>query len=315
MSMHRLVGTTIALGLALLAAARPAAAQRTHLLLVSGLSGEPRFATAFGEAARVLVGAARTRWAVADADLVVLVEDPASAPVRPAGRATREAVAEAFLGLSRRVGPGDVVLVVLLGHGGGEGPASRVNLPGPDPTAADFATWLAGFTRQQVVFVNAASGSGDFLPVLAAPGRVVVTATRSALQRNESLFGEHFVQGLAGDAADADKDGRVSVLEAFAFAQKEVARRYASTNRLQTEQARLSDSTLAARIAFGAPSRPADPRIGALVAERQQLEAEVAALRARKDAMDAAAYEAALERLLLAIAEKTRAIRAAGGTP
>ncbi len=291
----------------------PAAAQRTHLLVVSGLSGEPQYAAQFRQAARTLVDAARARWAVGDSSVIVLAEDPAADPGRIAGRSTRDAVAEAFLALSRRVAPGDVVLVLLLGHGAGEGPQSRVNLPGPDPTAADYAGWLAGFARQQVVFVNAASASGDFLPVLAGQGRVVVTATRSAVQRNETVFATHFVQGLTGDAADADKDGRVSVLEAFAYAQKEVARAYASTNRLQTEHARLSDSTLAARIAFGGPAPSADPRIAALVAERQQLESEVAALRARKDAMDAAAYERELERLLLAIAEKTRAIRAAGG--
>ena len=51
----------------------------------------------------------------------------------------------------------------------------------------------------------------------------------------------------------------------------------------------------------------------ALIAERQALESEVASLRTKKASMTAEAYEAALERLLLALAEKTQAIRAAGG--
>jgi hypothetical protein len=55
------------------------------------------------------------------------------------------------------------------------------------------------------------------------------------------------------------------------------------------------------------------PRIAALLAERQALESEVASLRTKKASMTAAAYEAELERLLLALAEKTQAIRAAGG--
>jgi hypothetical protein len=50
------------------------------------------------------------------------------------------------------------------------------------------------------------------------------------------------------------------------------------------------------------------------VAERQALESEVAALRARKASLDPAAYERELERLLVLIAEKSRAIRA-GGKP
>ena len=35
-----------------------------------------------------------------------------------------------------------------------------------------------------------------------------------------------FVRGLTSDEADADKDGRVSVLEAFTYARKEVERAY-----------------------------------------------------------------------------------------
>ena len=192
------------------------------------------------------------------------------------------------------------------------GPASKVNLPGPDPTASDYASWLAGFPRQTIVFVNGASGGGDFLPVLAAPARIIVTATKSSAERNESVFFLHFAKGLASDEADANKDGRVSVLEAYRYAKTAVARVYESTNRLQTEHAQISDSLLASTVAFGGAQASADPRIIALVAERQALEAELAVLRSNKATMDAAAYDKELERLLLAIAEKSQAIRAAG---
>ena len=94
-----------------------------------------------------------------------------------------------------------------------------------------------------MVFVNAATGSGDFVPVLSGPGRVVVTATRSAVEKNESVFAGLFAQALASDLADADKDGRVSVLEAFRFTTREVAKVYESSGRMQTEHAQLSDST------------------------------------------------------------------------
>ena len=53
--------------------------------------------------------------------------------------------------------------VVLIGHGSGQGDASRFNLPGPDLTAADFARLLAPLARQQVAFVNASSASVDFV--------------------------------------------------------------------------------------------------------------------------------------------------------
>lgn len=306
--MKRTMGLALAGALCALAPAE-AGAQRTHVLVVQGLSGEPQYRKQYDDATRLVRVAARSRWSVPDSNVVVLAEAEGNGALR----ASREAVASAFVGLSRRVRPGDVVLVLVMGHGSGEGPASKINLPGPDATAADFSGWLAGLSRQTVVFVNAATGSGDFVPVLAGPGRVVVTANRSAMERNESVFASHFAAGLTSDAADADKDGRVSVLEAFSYARKEVARVYESTNRMQTEHAQVSDSALARRVAFGGAASSSDPRVAALVAERQALEADVAALRAKKATMPAAAYEKELERLLLQIAEKSQAIRAAGG--
>jgi hypothetical protein len=307
-----------ALGWAAVAAGvtRAAAAQDEHVLIVTGLPGEPRFAATFHAAAASLYEVARQGWAVGESSLVYLGADPGLDAARIRGPSTKDAVARELVALSRRVAPGDVVLLFLLAHGSGSGPGSRLSLPGPDATAADFGAWLAGFPHQTVVVVNAGSASGDFVDVLAGPRRVIVTATRSAAERNETLFPEHYVRGLAGGAADADKDGRTSVREAFDYARREVARAYETDRRLQTEHPRLSDSLLAAAVSFGGPSTAApDPRVATLIAERRGLEAQVAELRGRKAAMDAAAYERELERLLLAIAAKTQAIRAAGGQP
>jgi hypothetical protein len=307
--------TCARLALAVLALGAPAIghAQRVHVLIVTGLAGEPRFQAAFQRTASTLADSARARWGVSDSSLVVLAEDTLGA--RRPHRSTRDEIGRAFARLSQRAAPGDVLLVFLDGHGSGEGAGSRVSLPGPDATAADFAGWLAGFARQTVVFVNAASGSGDFVGALAKPGRVVVASTRTAMERNETTFAAPFVRALTGTEADADKDGRVSVLEAFVFAKKEVERAYEADNRMLTEHAVLSDSALARTVAFGGPRPSTDPRVAALVAERQALETQVAALRARKDSLDPAAYDRELERLLVLIAEKSQAIRAGGAAP
>ena len=290
-------------------------AQQTHVLIITGLSGESQYRAPFLAAAAMLADSARARWGVVDSSLIVLGEAPAADPTHITGRSTREEVAQAFLRLSRRVAPGDVLLVFLNGHGAGEHAASRVNLPGPDPTAADYATWLSGFVRQTVVFVNAASGSGDFVPVIAGKGRIVVTATRTGIERNESIFARPFVRGLTGTEADADKDGRISIFEAFDFARKEVARAYETDNKLLTEHAVLSDSMLARTVSFGARRRNTDARVAAMVAERQALESQVVALRSRKATTDSTAYDHELERLLLLLAEKSQAIRAAAANP
>lgn len=309
--MIRLAISTVAA----LILATPLAAQRTHLLIVTGLGGEPQFSESFAKQGAALYDVARTQWRVADSSLTWLAEDPARDPRRIGGRASKETVAAALVALSRRVAPGDVVVVALIGHGSGEGPSSRVNLPGADPTAAEYATWIGGFARQTVVFVVAASASGDFVNVLKGPGRVVLTATRTAFERNEPLFGAQFVRGLATNEADADKDGRTTVMESFTFAVREVAKAYETERRMLTEHAVVSDSVLAGRTVYAAAASSGDPRVVALVAERKALEEALERLRARKTEMPVAEYETELERLLVAIAEKSAEIRAAGARP
>lgn len=318
---------TVTLALLVLSTA-PLAAQNApaHVLLITGLGGQAAYSQSFHNAAAQIYDAAG-RWGVPDSNRVWLGEDPARDPRRIKARATSAAVAAEFVALGRRVRPGEVVLVVLIGHGSGEGAASRVNLSGPDPTARDYSAWLLPLAEATVVFVNASSASGDFLPVLSGRNRIIITATRSSTERNESIFHGHFARGLATDEADADKDGRISVLEAYSYARHAVRQAYESTNRLLTERAQLddlgngrgtedpaategADGGLARQVAFGGESASTDPRIVALMAERRDLEAQVAALRNRRASMSAVAYEAELERLLLLIAEKTQAIRA-----
>jgi hypothetical protein len=316
--------------LALLLPMRLVAQGATHVLLVTGLSGDQHFADEYRTVARTLYDTARAQWHVADSSLIYLAETPSVDPTRVHGPATSANIAAAFATLARRVDTGDVVLVFVLGHGSGEGDHEVVNIPGPDATAHDYAGWVAELRPATVVFVNASSGSGDFLPVLAGPNRVVITATTGAFERNESLFGGYFVQGLTDSVADADKDGRISVLEAFDFATAAVARAYQSTQRLQTEHAELDDNgdgrgsrtpgrdpggdgRLARRIAFGGIAAVADPRIRALLAEQRVLEARVDSLRAQKATMDSTAYRQQLEQLLLQIARKTEEIKALQG--
>jgi len=329
------VKTRLLLAAVLAAAPMPAMAQGApvHVLLITGLGGEPAYSKSFHEAAGSIYDAA-VKWGVPDSSRIWLAEDPARDRTRIRGRAAKETVAAGFATLAQRAKPGDVVLVVLIGHGSGQARESKVNLSGPDPEAWEYEQWLRPFLRSTVVFVNGASASGDFLPILAGPGRIIITSTRSSTERNESVFYSWFAKGLATADADADKDGRISVLEAFSYARTEVRRVYESDSRLLTEHAQLDDDgdgkgaadpagaesvdgALSRQVAFGGAPASTNPRIVALLAERRALEADVAALRGRRAMTDSTAYGRELERLLLLIAEKTAAIRVIerGGPP
>ena len=187
------------------------------------------------------------------------------------------------------------------------------------------------------MFVNTTSASGPFVDDLSAPGRTIVTATRNGAEQYATLFGGFFVDALTSEAADADKNKRVSVLEAFQFAKAEVARAYEREGLLATEHALLDDNgdkegsagsvehgndpkTRTAR--WQRRSRSASPATtgcrpirscARCYLERRELERRVESLRLLKESMDPAHYSAELEKLVTAIALKTREIRAAEG--
>jgi hypothetical protein len=328
----RLAASLAILSFAAVSARAPAHAQ-TRLVVISGLTGEAKYAESFHAWSASLVDAARSRYGMSDSAIVWLADDPSKAPGRITGRSTKENIERALDGLATKMRPSEQLVLVLIGHGSMQADGPRLTLRGPDLSGADLARLLSKYGTRHVAVIVAASSSGDFVSALSAPGRVVITATKSGFERNESIFGEHFVAALAGDGADADKDGRVSLLEAFTYAAREVRRVYEQDNRLLTEHALLDDNGDRsgsaepgarggdgglARSFFltGATTATAasnDPRAAALRKEKEDLESKIEALKARKNSMDARAYETELERLLVDLAATSRALRALEG--
>lgn len=304
----------------LLAMAGAARAQETHLLIVAGLGGEPAYAESFRKWSSALHASAEKRLGIPRSNITYLTEDPAKDEIRVDGKSTRDEVARALSKIAARTRPGDTVAIILFGHGSGAGQEARFNLPGPDASASDFATWLVPFALQRVVFVNAASASGDFQKVLAGKNRVILTATKSSQERNESVFGRYFSEALSGESADVDKNGQVSILEAFEAARAQVATEYQRERRLLTEHATLEDGAAGSlakntflggklREAAGSAETPGDPATAELMKEKRALEDRIEALKATKETIPTERYEQELERLLLDLALKNEEIR------
>lgn len=305
---------------------------KAFLVVIVGLAGDPEHGQAFERWGSALAMASE-RLGVPAERLVYLVDRAGGEGAdRVTGRSTREEVTRAFERIAREAGPEDVVFVTLIGHGTYDGRTARFNLPGPDLSAAEFGALLRKLPTKQIVFVNTASASAPFIEELSGPGRTVITATRTGSQSFATLFGGFFVDALTTDAADADKNGRVSVLEAFQYARAEVARAYEREGLLATEHALLDDNgdkegsqdpsptgrdgRVAAVLSLGLAedaALPADPKVRALYLERRDLERRVEALRLLRDSMEPARYAKELESLVTAIALKTREIRAAEG--
>lgn len=325
--MKRLAGVAVAI---LLSASSGSA--QSYLVVVTGLGGEPRYRTVFHEWATTLIDAAQSTYGLPRSHILYLAESAEVDPGRIDGRSTKDNIERALEDLAQRIEPEAQVFILLIGHGAAREGESRFNLPGPDMTATDFASLLARFTSQTIVFVNAASASGNFISALSGANRAVITATKSGFERNETIFARYFVKAFAEDVADVDKNERVSILEAFEYARREVARLFESEGRLLTEHALLDDNAdgegsripdadgadgglartlflTRASDASTVPRATADPELAELYRDLAQLEAQIADLRANKAQMDTMLYESELERLLLDLALKSRAIR------
>ncbi len=228
----------------------------------------------------------------------------------------------------------DALWLVLNGHGTWDGKVARFNLRGPDVSADDVAAWMKPVKRPAAI-INTASASAPFIAALAAPGRIVITATRSGSEQNLTRFGTHLAASFTNRAADIDTDGSVSLLEAFLAASRTTAEFYKSEKRLATEHGLIDDNGdglgtpadwfkglravkksdkgtapdgAAARHFFLIASAAEKQWSPDNIKQRDLLEARLAALRESKAAMKEDDYYAQMEAVFLELARLTQSV-------
>ena len=284
-------------------------AQQTHVLVVSGFPGDEEHAKKFQEWVKTFVDTAKKKEQIPDANVTVLADR----------NATKANVEKAFADLAARAKSNDGIFVLLIGHGSFDGRVAAFNVMGPDLVAEDFARLLGKFPTQRITFVNTTASSGAFLKPLAAPGRVIITATKTGGERNDTDFPGYFVAAFGDDTADRDRNGHVSVAEAFEYAKNKVDQAFKQKGLLLTEHATLDDSgegRFASMVHLGSGTSATalqvdtnDPAMKKLVDERDALERQIAELRLKKPTMAEEAYDAEMEKLLTQMALKTKEIR------
>jgi hypothetical protein len=307
---------------AIAAAAQPALADERFALIVSGVSGGGKYAENQKKWTAQLETVLRGRMGFPRDHIVTLTEDGTGASA-----STEEGVAGALAALQKRVTANDTLLIVLFGHGTSVGTVTKFNLVGPDWDTNEWSHALAPIAGR-IIFVNTASSSFPFVKDLSAKNRIVIAATDSPAQKYDTVFPQFFVEALDKvDASDTDKNGRLSVWEAFVYASQAVKQYYDQKGTLVTERAVLDDNgdgvgkeatattgtdgVLAKTTFLDAEpaATAANPAAAALEKQRIALEAQIEELKGRKQQMAPAEYDAELEKLAVELARISAQIR------
>ena len=289
--------------------------------IVVGAPGTPEYEAQFRQLGRPVAGRRREGLGRIDPDR----------PVRGSRRHRSRATCSRSWPRRRRPAA-EPLWIVLIGHGTYDGREAKFNLRGPDVTDLELSEWLAPIKRP-VAVLNCASASGPFINRLSGENRVVVTATKSGHEQNFARFGQYLAEAIADPRADLDKDGQVSLLEAFLTAGSRVDEYYRTHSQLATEHALLDDNgdrlgtpadwfrgvRATQRAKDGAPLDgirahqlhliPSDRERGIPAETRQrrdQLELSIAALRDQKDKLAEDEYYGRLEKLMVELARLYR---------
>lgn len=300
-----------------------ASAEDRYALIVTGAPGGAAYTATYQKWERQITAALRDRLGFS-ADAIELLSGAAAEADRTS---TRPHVERAIAHLKSVAHSGDLVLIILIGHGTSDGGTAKFNLPGPDMTSLDWAALLREMPGR-LVFVDTTAASSPFVADLSARGRIVIAATESTAEKYDTVFPAQLIAALTDPGADLDKNGRVSVWELFQFVSRGVARHFDEQGLLATEHAFIDDNgdgigadATAQSPSDGALARatylerdPAedtgDATMTALVAKRRALEEKAEVLRQKKSTTAPEAWEREYEQLMIELARVSHRIRA-----
>jgi hypothetical protein len=262
-----------------------------HCLVIAGLGGEQEYETRFTGWAQTL----EATFKAAGSDVKTEVLQGPSA--------TRDAVRTRLRTIAAGAAKEDAVMLILIGHGSFDGAEYKFNLPGPDITATELSSLLDKLPVSRQLVVNTTSSSGGALDSLTGANRTVIAATKSGTEKNATVFARYWVDAMRDGAADTDKNEVISAAEAFRYAEAKTKQFYETQKRIVTEHPVMQGDGRFAVLRIGSVQEAYQrPEKRALLAKREQLEAQIEELKLRKAAMPAAEYRKELQALLISLA-------------
>jgi hypothetical protein len=319
-TVRRVLQVLLVLAISLCVSAHASASDR-YALIVAGANGEPAYAEQYGQWRQAASLALMEKLGFDAAHIFTLYDGGDADHI-----ASAAGVKRALEQIRAKIAADDLLFVMLIGHGSFDGTEAKFNLVGPDLSSSEWGALLKPIPAR-VVVVDSTAASFPFLERLAGPRRVVITATDSPMQRFDTIFPEYFVKSLTDPSADIDKNGRISIWEAFTAASLAVRRYYTERGQLSTERALLDDDgdgvgreaggegkdgSVSSRLYLDADvvgALPTDEELLALLQKRAALQIDIDDLKQRRQLMTADEYQGEFERLMIDLARVSRDIR------
>jgi len=303
-------------------------------LIVSGVPGDEKFAAKYAKWTETTRKVLTEEMGFSPTRVIVLADE----------KSTQANIRDAFAKLKAQLKPADSFFLFLIGHGsyedvvigaasaGGKGGAPplgeapgggrsgqapaggyKFNNAGPDLTGKDLSDLLDTLSAGRIVVVNGTSNSGGATDAMAKKNRMIISATKSGFEGNDTVFYEYFLNGLQKAAADENKDHKISVWEAFKFAVDGTERFYKDAGRIATEHPQLSDNgspmsgvtpqapVMANLTTFNVdvPVIVADAKLQALLNQQKDLQQQIEALQINKGTMLPEDFNRQFEDLIL----------------
>jgi len=229
-------------------AGNPVGARRA--LIVCGLSGDAPHRKLFVETATKLhEGLVKQLGFAPESVQLLFGDDPQDSdvePIKSARPSTRVELEKTVIALREQIRPEDVLWVIIVGHSHYDGKHSWLNLPGPDIHHLDFAKLFAEVAAAEQVFFITTPTSGYYIKPLSMKGRVVITATETDWETNETEFPHELARVLSTPPDvkefDIDADGSLTLFDLYVTVARNLAQSYVERELLATEHPLLDDN-------------------------------------------------------------------------
>ncbi len=217
-----------------------------HVLIIGGAAGEKSFYDAFWNATSRFHQLLTDEYGYTPDQITFLFEDMDASGAEGLAdtESRREQVLAAFDQLAETLQPSDRFLLFMIGHASRTNKGElKYNLLGRDISEAEYITRINSIPAERQILIFGFPYSGKLVPQLSKPGRIILTSS----SRNEGYslqagFGDAFVDAFSTATNDTDRNGDISLLEAFLSLQARTKDFYEQNGNVQTEHPHLDDN-------------------------------------------------------------------------